>query len=146
MKPKIGIDPGKSGGFAIIDEYGDVTAENMPDGVEEIVDRLAEIKRLHPKIECVIEKTGTYVPGNSGVAAATFARHCGNLEGVVHAIGMPLTQVAPSVWMKRLGAMPKDKKARKKKIKTDMAFRYPHIKVTLNTADALGILTTEVDK
>jgi hypothetical protein len=48
--------------------------------------------------------------------------------------------------MKKLGAFPKDKKARKNAIKQMMQTRYPNIKVTLVNADALGILTTEVDK
>ena len=143
MKPLLSCDPGKSGGFAIRDEDGNVMAENMPVCMPDIVDWLREIKIRHPDISCIMEKVGTYVPGNSGVAAATFARHVGSLETALYALGIPTTQVSPSVWMKKLGAMPKDKQARKNKIKSDMACLYPHLKVTLKNADALGILTAE---
>jgi hypothetical protein len=40
-----------------------------------------------------------------------------------------------------MGEVPKDKKERKNKIKELMARKYPHLKVTLSTSDALGILT-----
>ena len=40
-----------------------------------------------------------------------------------------------------IGTMPADKKARKNFIKEEMARRFPHLKVTLGVADALGILT-----
>ena len=43
--------------------------------------------------------------------------------------------------MKALGPFPKDKKERKNAIKEKMARLYPHLSVTLKTADALGILT-----
>ena len=43
--------------------------------------------------------------------------------------------------MKHLGALPKDKTARKNEIKRQMQARYPGIKITLSTSDALGILT-----
>ena len=143
MKPVLAIDPGKTGGLAIMDEDGIVTAERMPIlGMTDIVDRLIEIKKDHKGITCILEKTGTYVKGNSGTSAATFARHCGNLEAALYAIGISFVQIAPSVWMRKLGTMPKLKKARKAKIKNEMACLYPGIKVTLNTADALGILTT----
>jgi hypothetical protein len=144
MKPILACDPGRSGGFAIRDEDGSVTAENMPGGMVDIADRLREIKLQFPDIECVLEKTGTYRPGNSGPAACTFSRHLGHLESILYTLGIPTKQVAPSVWMKRLGTMPKDKTARKNKIKTDMACLYPAIKVTLKTADALGILTVAI--
>jgi hypothetical protein len=54
---------------------------------------------------------------------------------------LPLIEVAPVKWQKYYGALPKEKKDRKNKIKELMQMRYPALKVTLNTADALAILT-----
>lgn len=143
MKPGLYIDPGKNGAFAVLDEDGNVSSENMPEGMSEIIDKIREIKMLFPNISCVMEKTGTYRPGNSGPAASVYARHVGHLEATLYCLGISTTQVPPQTWMKKLGALPKDKKDRKNKIKEMMAARYPHLRVTLKNADALGILTAE---
>jgi hypothetical protein len=42
--------------------------------------------------------------------------------------------------MRALGALPADKTARKNAIKEQVARRFPHLDVTLKTADALGML------
>jgi len=80
------------------------------------------------------------MPGNSATAAVKFARHCGHIEAILHCLGVPFRQVAPQVWMKVCGALPKEKPDRKRAIREDMARRFPHLRVTLKTADALGIL------
>ena len=140
----LAIDPGQSGGLAYIDQDGIVQAEKMPPTMTDIIDRLIELKAEGVKT-AILEKTGTYVPGNSGPAAVTFARHNGHLEAALYALGFSTTQVSPAVWQRKLGALPKDKKARKNAIKNMMAARFPHLKVTLATADALAILATAVD-
>ena len=144
MKTLIAIDPGASGAIAWICADGITHAENMPDTFPEIADRIRELRIDLGGAQCVIEKVGTYMPGNSGPAAAKFARHCGHLEMALYCHGIPTTQITPQKWMKRLGTFPKDKKARKNAIKTMMATRHPAIKVTLKNADALGILTVAV--
>ena len=133
------IDPGFSGGIAYIDREGDTHAVPMPDGMTAQADLIREIAANNPGIECVIEKVGAYVKGNSGPAAATFAMHVGSLNAMLYCFGIPTTQVSPQKWMKALGPFPTDKKARKNAIKEKMARMYPHLKVTLKTADALGI-------
>ena len=136
----IAIDPGASGGIAWIDRDGNVQAEKMPDGMTAICDRLRMLFYDVKNNRTVLEKVGTYVPGNSGPAAATFARHCGHLEAALYCLGYSVEQVAPTVWQRPLG-LPADKGERKRAIKEAMARRYPHLKVTLATADALAILT-----
>ena len=139
----LAIDPGASGGLAWLDNEGNIHAEPMPVGMTAQADKIREIatSEFIPTIECVIEKVGGYQPGNSGPAAAKFARHCGNLEAILYCYGVPTAQVSPQRWMKALGPFPKDKKERKNAIKEKMARLYPHLSVTLKTADALGILT-----
>jgi hypothetical protein len=105
----------------------------------DMINRLAELK-ADGIDKAVVERTGTYIPGNSGPAAVTFARHCGHIEAALYALGISTTQVSPSVWQKKLGALPKDKKDRKNAIKTMMATRHPHLKVTLANADALAMM------
>ena len=140
MELIIAIDPGVSGGIAWIDD-GVVRCAPMPEGMTEQADL---IRSLSIQCHCwvvVMERVGTYRPGNSGPAAATFARHCGHLEAILYMCGISTEQVTPNKWMSSIGTWPKDKQERKKAIREAMARRYPHLKVTLKVADALGILT-----
>lgn len=137
----IAIDPGAGGGFAWMDSGGTVSAAPMPDGMTARCDFIRSLAAQSPGARCVIEKVGTYMPGNSGPAAAKFARHCGALDAACYMAGLSVEAVAPGVWMRGLGALPKDKSERKREIKELMARRFPHLRVTLKTADALGILT-----
>jgi hypothetical protein len=140
MKPLLAIDPGASGGFALLNAEG-ITAQNMPGGMTEQIDLIRSFAAENPGTVAILEKVGTYRPGNSGPAAATFARHCGHLEAALYAFGIPTEQVAPGVWQRGIGGFSSDKKKRKNEIKELMARTYPHLSVTLKTADALGILT-----
>ena len=138
---RIAIDPGAHGGIAWIDTDGNVQAEKMPDGMTAQIDFLRGLTLMLGSPACLVEKVGGYMPGNSGPAAAKFSRHCGNIEAALYAFGVPVQEVAPGVWMRGIGIPVTDKKERKKAIKEEMARRYPHLKVTLSTADALGMLT-----
>ena len=140
MKPLLAIDPGASGGLAWRDADGIVHAEPMPDGMTAQVDFLRSLAAGLPGLTAIMEKVGTYVPGNHVGSACTFARHCGHLEAALYALGIPFTEVAPGVWMKKLGTLPKDKAERKRAIRELMARRFPALEVTLKTADALGML------
>lgn len=154
----LAIDPGAGGGLAWRTETGGVVAVKMPDGVTE---QCTAIRELHPT-QVVVERVGTYMPGNSGPAAVAFARHCGNLEGIIVALGLPMIPpkgVTPQTWQNVMGLtklepidkavdpatrkriLAERKAQRKNEIKELMQRRYPHLKVTLATADALGILT-----
>ena len=137
----IAIDPGAIGGIAW-SEDGKVSAVPMPAGMSEQVEFLRKLGAGVPgeNLWVFIEDTGTYRPGNSGPAACTFARHCGHLECMLYCLVMPAVKVRPQLWMKSIGTMPKDKTERKNKIKEFVARAYPHLRVTLKTADALAIL------
>ena len=141
MKTLVAIDPGASGGLAWVDGDGVVQAEAMPHGMTAIVDRLRELVVAMPGVVAVLEKVGHWMPGDHPNAATKFARHCGQIEAALYALGIPFDEVAPGVWMKSLGALPKVKAERKRAIREFMARRFPHLRVTLDTADALGLLT-----
>ena len=137
----IAIDPGASGGIAWRDHDGIVQAAKMPDGMTAQVDFLRGLAAENPGAQSVIERVGTYMPGNSGPAAAKFARHCGHLDAALYCLGIPTAfNPAPQTWMKHLGALPKDKQERKRAIREWAARRFPHLAVTLATADALAML------
>jgi hypothetical protein len=144
MKPILAIDPGVNGGIAWTGADGIIQATKMPDGMTETIDFLRTLS-IGNSSRCILERTGTYQPGNSGPSAATFARHCGHLEAALYCLGVPTVQVTPQRWQKHFGALPKEKPERKRSIKELMSRRYPHLTVTLKTADALGILTYAIE-
>jgi hypothetical protein len=137
----LAIDPGASGGVAWRDSDGTIHAEPMPEGMTAQIDLIRSIHAQNRLGVAIMEKTGGYMPGNSGPGAATFARHCGRLEAALYCLGIPTEQVAPAKWMKALGAWPTEKQDRKRAIREEMQRRYPHLAVTLKTADALALLT-----
>jgi hypothetical protein len=141
----LAIDPGASGGIAYIDEEGIVRAMPMPEGMTEQIEAI-QMLRAAGHLKAMMENVGFHMPGNSAVATSKFARHCGHLEAACYACGVSVQYVAPQSWMKKLGTWSKDKRERKAQIKEAMARLYPHLKVTLKTADALGILTFAVRK
>jgi hypothetical protein len=153
LKVIIAIDPGSvSGGIAWQDTDGRVFADSMPEGLSEIYSYLKGLVVMVDR-ECVIERVGTYVKGNAGPAAATFARHCGHLDAILYALSIPVVDnPTPGQWMKAMG-VPKftgtparQKQLRKNWIKDKVSRRFPHLKVTLSTSDALGLLAYYLDK
>ena len=146
MTAIIAIDPGAAGGIAWIDGTGTVSAERMPEGMAAQCDRLRSIAAvIGSGAVAVIERVGGYMPGNAGPGAVKFARHCGNIEAALYCMGVPTEQVGAAQWMQVCGPLPKGmdaqaKRARKNAIKDAVARRFPHLRVTLSTADALGVL------
>ena len=140
MKPILCIDPGASGGLAIGRQDGTIEAYAMRDGMTEQIDAIRHIAATNPGLKAVIENVGFHRPGNSAVATAKFARHVGHIEAALYTLGVPTITVTPTKWMAALGSLPADKTARKNAIKENVARRFPHLTVTLKTADALGML------
>jgi hypothetical protein len=145
MKTLIAIDPGASGGIALRDPHGAVEVHKMPGTPRDILDLLDDLTIQDAKmadLQAVVENVGGYRPGNSAPSAVKFARHCGHLDMALIASEIPHERVAPSVWMWAvLKTVPSDKTERKNAIKMEMQRLYPKIKVTLWSADALGMLT-----
>jgi len=143
MKIVLGIDPGLSGGIAVKHPDAPAMAYKMPDTPMSIYELISQLKQTYAgDMVCVCERVGFYRPGNSAVSACKFARHCGVLEMALLALKIPTVYVIPNKWMKEtLGTVPEDKGDRKRYIKERMQQRYPHLNITLDTSDALGILT-----
>ena len=156
----ISIDPGASGGIAWEND-GRVNSIKMPDTIGDLYNILVGFG----KCSCVIERVGGYQPGNSGPAAVKFARHCGHLDVALYAAGISTIEVLPATWehwligkpnypkipkeinaKERARILAKRKTERKNKIKDTVQRRFPDHKITLATADALGILLWAIDK
>ena len=135
----IGIDPGLKGGIAFI--YNATYAVTpTPSTVQEMANTLIAIKDIAPNTPtyCCIEAVHS-MPGNSGRSMFTFGTNYGQWLGILATLKIPYVQVTPSKWMKHYGSLPKDKKDRKNHIKHLAQQRFPKVKITLSTSDAMLI-------
>ncbi|MHC4120615.1 MAG: RuvC family protein [Planctomycetota bacterium] len=158
-KTIIAIDPGAVGGIAML-QADIVTANAMPKTLADIRDMLECGMLIDPDTTAVyMEDVGTYMPGNSGPSAATFAEHVGALKGILTCLRVRFEMIRPTKWMHAYIGKPqyaekkKDydpkawrtilarrKQERKNAIKARSQREFPNLKVTLKTSDALGIL------
>ena len=139
----------------------------MPTTARDLWDALENMRTVQQNSFCFIEQVGTYVEGNSGPSAAKFAEHCGQLRMALAGLKIPTEYVLPAKWQIVIIGKPKyeplppiikgespealtrkklrkiilakRKTERKNKIKARMQELYPHLRVTLVNADALGI-------
>lgn len=138
----IGIDPGQSGGIAILDgESGALTeCVKMPSTPMDILNYLKEWNGCSV---CYLEDVGNGMPGQSSKATATFARHNGHLEMALLALGISTVKVTPAKWQKALGLSGKkgeSKTSHKNRIKAWSQQRFPQQKkITLAVSDAIAI-------
>lgn len=134
MKTYIGIDPGKSGGVAML--IGDTTLTlSLKDKTEgEIAKWLVE-NTMDCECFAILERVRS--SPQMGVASAfTFGWVYGAMRGMLAGIGIPFDEVLPSAWQKSLGCLT----GGDKKVSKDRAQQlYPDVKVTNYVADALLI-------
>lgn len=144
----VAVDPGVSGGIAWRNRIGETFAMKMPDTEGEIINVLETIETDLPQNErptCVIEKVGGYIGKiQPGSAMFTFGFNTGFIRGAMMSRGWRIETVLPASWQKwySLGtARQCESKAEwKRKLKGEAERRFPKIKVTLSTSDALLIL------
>lgn len=95
----LGIDPGKSGGIAIVDQDGKLEKlYTIPTIGKEIdIRALSEILQKHPECTVAIENVHSMhqMSANSNFQ---FGFVCGVLEGLVSGLGMKYVKVAPKMW------------------------------------------------
>jgi len=137
----IGIDPGLSGGIAVLEPDGSVVeAVKMPGTMMDIYNFLKGYSGSG--YVCYMEQVGHGMPGQSSKATATFARHCGHLDMALLALGIATNTVTPNKWEKsyQLGRSKEYSKTEwKNRLKAKAQQMFPSIgkKITLSTCDAL---------
>lgn len=158
----IAIDPGASGGIAMRCHDGNVVVMKMPDTPKDIFDLLkgiGDIERdgvrlgyldVHAVVECIPAgvfgaKDDKEVRMKMGMTAK-LQKSYNHIEAFLIALGIPFESVSAKKWQAHYGAMPKEYVKRKRHIKDLMQRKHPSIKVTLDTADCLGILTYQLEK
>lgn len=145
-KVVIGIDPGLSGGIAVLRMDGSVVDVcKMPPTPQDILDYLRRYftsTMFGSGVVCYIEKVGLGMPSQSSKATATFARHCGHLEMALLALGISTNDVTPNKWEKyfQLGSSKGYSKTEwKNKLKAKSQQLFPKERITLAVCDALLI-------
>lgn len=146
----LGIDPGKSGGFAY--QYrGTITASKMPDSMLEFRDSLQKLLDIsNTKIICWLEHVWGYLPvkgiardlktgGNSNAMRMfEFGRNYGSIETVLNLMGITYQTIRPHLWQRALGLPRVADKGDRKRCWRDKANKlFPGINATLATADAI---------
>mgnify|MGYP003145778025 CR=1 FL=1 len=148
MISAVGIDAGKSGGFAW--KIGDaVGSQKMPATDSEILQLVVELEELAcdsdlPPPEIFLEKVGGYIGvPQTGHSMFNFGRGYGFLIGVLTARQLRLTLIRPQEWQKIVRAGTKGDRSPTawKNHLRDLACRlYPRQKITLAVSDAYLIL------
>ncbi len=133
----IGIDPGKGGGIAALDERGKVlSVERMP---ETEADLLASLQQWPDGVtRAVLEKVhaGVFGGGRMGsVSAFTFGQGYGTLRCALVASAIPFDEVMPLRWQTVMQCRSRGDKNLTKKRAQEL---FPGVKrITHATADAL---------
>ena len=142
MPTIIAIDPGASGGIAVSGPGNKTICYSMPKTEGDLVTLLKSFPADSVYyLENIVKNIGGKMPAS---AMVVYAGNWGFIKGVIQALGCELHLVDPQKWMKALGLGVRGKMTKtewKNKLKSETQRLYPHLKVTLSTADALLILT-----
>ena len=103
----IGIDPGKHGGYAVID---DCSARVYPWDDTYFVSDMNGVMSRGESVVAAVEKVGA-MPGQGTVSMFNFGKSAGYIEGVLTALGIGYQLVPPARWKKEFSLIGKDKKA-----------------------------------
>ena len=159
----IGIDPGQSGGIAVISgNY--YHAIKMPETEKDIYEHLKDIintGKVNSEVICFLEKVHTMPTTAMGsmrcscgrihktlkviqgsASQGKFMQGYGTLRGMLIALGVRLEEVTPQKWQKAFvtsKARTESKTDHKNKLKAKAQLLFPDLKITLKTADALLI-------
>tara|TARA_R110002020_G_scaffold256273_2_gene469912 strand:- start:16728 stop:17240 length:513 start_codon:yes stop_codon:yes gene_type:complete len=139
----IGIDPGKSGGMAII-KWGNTvkntkicTAFKCPQTIDEMSSFIKMLQKDAAYITCYLENVHAF-PTDGRSSAFKFGVNFGVWQGILSSFDIKTELVTPRTWQSAYGKLPKIKKDRKNMIK-EIATKETGIKSTLATADAICI-------
>lgn len=99
MSVSIGIDPGKTGAIAVMDDDGILCLEQF--NVDKYVDVLSYVGQSTSAkdIKVCLEKVGA-MPGQGVVSMFNFGHNLGVIEGILSALKIPYQLVPPQTWKK----------------------------------------------
>jgi hypothetical protein len=146
----IAIDPGASGGIALRDNEGFVTAFRMPQTEGDVVTFLYGLSTVSGARVAYVERVGGFTgEGQPGSAMFKFGRGVGVLIGALMALNWRVIEVPPQRWQKHIGIGTRGGDSKtdwKNKLKSEAQRRYPDQAVTLATADALLMMEYAINQ
>jgi Holliday junction resolvasome RuvABC endonuclease subunit len=123
MKYICGIDPGFTGGIAIVDMEGNIhELEPMPIKTDDVDKKFVDVLIVKELLEefkpehIYIEKVWG-MPGQGGGRSFTFGEGYGAIKAVVEILKIPHTLVASTTWQSKLGLFERKEKLKKKEKK-----------------------------
>ena len=102
----IGIDCGQTGGFAILDEDGNIVETAPMPAIDKTIDLngiSALLSRYKDDSICYLEKVASR-PGQGVASTFKFGRNYGAVEGILACLRIPYQLVTPTVWCKEMHA------------------------------------------
>ena len=131
-----GVDPGKSGAIAMLDEDGVIEtikfSETWPDVVAWIRERIGDDPCF-----AVVEKVNA-MPKQGVTSMFKFGESYGMIQGLLISLHVPFERVVPLVWQREMKCQTKGKKNVTKQRAQEL---YPKLKITHAIADAVLIAT-----
>lgn len=137
MRLIMGIDPGWSGGIAVIDiDSGVINVKGFTNCTEKDISDTIDSFRKHTGT-CYIEKVHS-MPGQGVASMFKFGHIYGFLRGCLMAFRIPLVEISPVKWQTALSCL---SHGNKNITKSKAQQLYPWLKITHATADATLIAT-----
>ena len=142
MATIVGIDPGLGGGIAVLGAKKDCALpfSTMSETEEFLIDLIkSEGISL---FKAFVEEPPVFFQGAGGGLAsqAKLHRNLGQYEGLLMGLGIPFETISPKKWQKGLPGLAKLKGVERKRALKNLAVqRYPQLKPTLKTCDAILI-------
>ncbi len=136
MTSILGIDPGASGGIALLSDDAP-QAWKMPDTERDIYDLLAEYSREYGPGHAYLEAVHA-MPKQGLSSTWKFAQNYGFLRGCLIALEIPFETVTPRKWQQAMGCLTHGDKNVSKRRSQEL---FPHLRITHATADSLLIAT-----
>lgn len=136
----IGIDPGKNGGYALID-HANLVVYSFKDKTEQDIAEQFRMLATIPNTIAYLEKVHA-APGQGVVSMFTFGQNYGLVRGFLAAFKIPFIDVTPQEWQRGLRIPSKNGKTyneHKKMLRQIAGQLYPNVKTNAETADALLI-------
>jgi hypothetical protein len=146
----LAVDPGLNGGFGW-KSNGVVACHKMFETDGDVLDFIKSLSIPDTEKIAYVEKVGGFAGNNKSMGSAMFGFGHGRgfIMGCLMSLGWRILEPIPRKWQMRLGlgtaTSCETSTVWKNKLKAEAQRRYPALKITLATADALLILDYAVE-
>lgn len=128
----IGIDPGKTGGLALIEDETVMSVMPMPETARELARTLAdwrdEARDNSILLMTYVEKAQA-MPKNGSVSMFNYGQHMGEIIGILTTLEMSFILVPPATWSKKMHAGVTASPDTKKRSRIAVERLYPDLKL-----------------